>query len=157
MPSAVSNEIQDVARRAQAGVLEAIPQRWRLPAAQLELAENANVMDIPVTCGILTPDQIAITEQTATELLAKLTTGKLSSVEVTEAFCARAAIAHQLVRSSLVSRVALTDFADQLYYGVLSRRSLEDGGILRRAFRQDRKANRTTSWLTGLSEGYVGL
>lgn len=98
MPSVLSNEIQGVAARAQTGVLDAIPKKWRLSSAQLELVEDANVMDIPLTCGILTPEQIAITEQTATELLSKLAAGKLSSVEVTEAFCARAAIAHQLVR-----------------------------------------------------------
>lgn len=93
----MSNAYHDVPARAQAGVLDAIPQRWRLSSAQLELADDANVIDIPRTCGILTEEQIAITEQTATELLFKLATGKLSSVEVAEAFCARAAIAHQLV------------------------------------------------------------
>lgn len=93
----MSNTYHDVPARAQAGVLEAIPAKWRLSSAQLKLADDANVMDAPRTCGILTNEQIAITEQTATELLSKLATGKLSSVEVTEAFCARAAVAHQLV------------------------------------------------------------
>lgn len=98
MPSAVSNTHENVAAKAKAGVLDAIPEKWRLASAQLQLADDANVMDIPLTCGILTPVQIAITEQTATELLSKLAAGELSSVEVTDAFCARAAIAHQLVR-----------------------------------------------------------
>ncbi|KAF2159074.1 hypothetical protein M409DRAFT_38002 [Zasmidium cellare ATCC 36951] len=92
----MSKAYHEVALRAQAGVLDAIPKKWRLPTTHLELAENANVVDVPRTCGILSPEQIAITEQTATELLSKLASGKLSSVEVTEAFCARAAIAHQL-------------------------------------------------------------
>ncbi|OQV08962.1 hypothetical protein CLAIMM_13157 [Cladophialophora immunda] len=86
----------EVAAKAQAEVLDAIPAKWKLSPAQLDLAPNANVTDIPRTCGLLTPAQIAITEQTATELLAKMATGELTSVAVTEAFCARAAIAQQL-------------------------------------------------------------
>lgn len=101
MPSAVPSPrklYSGVAAKAQAEVHNAIPAVWKLSSAQLELPGNANVTDIPRTCGILTPAQIGITEHTATELLAKLSTGELSSVEVTEAFCARAAIAHQLVK-----------------------------------------------------------
>lgn len=93
----MSSAFHDVPARARAGVLEAIPAKWRLSSAQLKLSDDANVMDVPRTCGILTNEQIAITEQTATQLLSKLATGELSSVKVTEAFCARAAIAHQLV------------------------------------------------------------
>lgn len=66
---------------AQASVHDAIPKKWKAPAKVL----------------VLTSAQIEITEQTATELVVKLASGKLSSIEVTEAFCARAAIAHQLV------------------------------------------------------------
>jgi amidase len=100
MPSAVSTSTQlyqEVAIKAQAEVNDAIPPAWKLSSTQLELSKHANVTVIPSKCGLLTPAQIEITEQTATELLAKLATGKLSSVEVTEAFCIRAAIAHQLV------------------------------------------------------------
>lgn len=88
---------QEICSNAQANLLEAIPPPWRLPIEQIPTVAGANVIDIPRTCGLLTPKQIEITEQTATELLAKLANGSLTSVEVTEAFCARAAIAHQLV------------------------------------------------------------
>src|ERR1700761_8264488 len=96
---------EEVAAQAQAGGHDAIPAAWKLSSAQLDLPANANVTGIPRTCGILTPAQIQITEQTATELLAKLATGELSSVEVTEAFCARAAIAHQLVVTSVALNI----------------------------------------------------
>lgn len=89
---------QELAAKAQAAVHDAIPASWKLSPETLDLPDNANVIDIPKTCGILTPDQIDITELTLTELVAKLASGKLTSVQVTEAFCARAAIAHQLVR-----------------------------------------------------------
>ena len=90
---------QEIASNAQAGVHAAIPPKWKLPEEFLKLDQYANVIEVPRRCGILTPTQIKITEQTATELISKLANGELSSVEVTEAFCARAAIAHQLVRA----------------------------------------------------------
>lgn len=109
MPTAVlpdARPYQKVAAKAQASVHDAIPTKWKLSASQLDLAATANVTDIPRTCGILTETQLAITEQMATELLAKLASGQISSVEVTEAFCTRAAIAHQLVDTPIV--VAIT-------------------------------------------------
>ncbi|TVY34494.1 Acetamidase [Lachnellula subtilissima] len=89
----MSSLVQEIAREAQQGVLDSIPAKWKLSA---QLKTESNVMDIPKSCCILTPEQIAITEQTATEILGQLAAGSLSSVEVTEAFLARAAIAHQL-------------------------------------------------------------
>ncbi|KAH0837145.1 putative amidase [Fonsecaea pedrosoi] len=86
---------QDIASKAQAGLLNSIPPKWRLPEPV-----DPSVMDvrgIPRACGLLTEKQLLITEQTASELVPQLRDGKLSSVEVTEAFCARAAIAHQCV------------------------------------------------------------
>lgn len=90
----MSSSVQEIARKAQQAVLDCIPAKWKLSA---QFQTESNVMDIPKTCGTLTPQQIAITEQTATELLGQLALGSLSSIEVTEAFLARAAIAHQLV------------------------------------------------------------
>ena len=90
----MSSSVQEIAAKAQRKVLDAIPEKWKLDST---FQIPSNVMEIPKTCGILTPRQIEITEQTATELLEKLAFGALSSVEITEAFLARAAIAHQLV------------------------------------------------------------
>jgi len=90
----MSSSVQDIAAKAQQGVLDSIPAKWKLTS---KAQAPSNVMDVPKTCGILAPRQIEITEQTATQLLKQLANGSLSSVEVTEAFLARAAIAHQLV------------------------------------------------------------
>jgi amidase len=90
----MSSSVQEIASKARQGVLDSIPAKWKLSSST---QVPSNVMEIPKTCGILTPKQIEITEKTATELLVKLANGYLSSVEVTEAFLARAAIAHQLV------------------------------------------------------------
>ncbi|KAJ5151618.1 hypothetical protein N7492_009913 [Penicillium capsulatum] len=80
-------------RAAQAS---AIPAAWKLstvPAAET----GFNALDYIRNVPILSPEETAITEtMDAKVLLDKLATGKLSSVEVTAAFCKRAAVAHQL-------------------------------------------------------------
>jgi len=55
------------------------------------------VMDFPAKSGIMSPEELAITESSAVDLVKKLAASELSSVAVTTAFCKRAALAHQLV------------------------------------------------------------
>lgn len=86
-----------IAEKAQSKALDAIPTPWRLPAEAVPKEPNASVIDVPRTCGLLSSRQLEITELTATELLTRIAEGQLSSVDATEAFCIRAAIAHQLV------------------------------------------------------------
>ncbi|KAB8264733.1 amidase signature domain-containing protein [Aspergillus pseudonomiae] len=84
------------AKSKQTQTVAEIPPEWTLPAAVL-LNSAANVLDVPRTCGLLTEKEIHITEDyDATGLLEKLAAGGFSSVEVTTAFCKRAAIAQQL-------------------------------------------------------------
>jgi amidase len=87
---------ESIASACQSSVLEAIPAKWRLSTRPD--ASVTDVRHIPQTCGLMTKEQLTITEQTASELLPQLHAGSLTAVEVTEAFCARAAIAHQCVR-----------------------------------------------------------
>ena len=57
-----------------------------------------NVLDVPATCGILSSKKIEITGNwDAVALIEKLGKGELASLEVTTAFCKRAAIAQQLI------------------------------------------------------------
>lgn len=85
-----------------------IPQEWHLSESQLaELTrvdnDKSRGIDLITTkaaqqAKVLSPKEVEITEAyTATELLSQLAAGQLSSVEVTTAFCKRAAIAQQLV------------------------------------------------------------
>lgn len=82
-------------------VFEKIPKDWLLPASIISgLDENStqNVTSIPRECGILSAEEIDITESyDATALLEKLSTSQISSFAVATAFCKRAAIAQQLV------------------------------------------------------------
>ncbi|OAL35291.1 NAD(P) transhydrogenase, mitochondrial [Fonsecaea nubica] len=64
---------------------------------------TANLQRVAYTCGILSDRQLQLTDLTVSELIPRLLSGYTPAVEVTEAFCARAAIAHQLLN-------CLTDF-----------------------------------------------
>ena len=81
-------------------VLDKIPEAWRLSSATLAAAHEDAELDvtgIPRECGILTPDEVTITEAyDATALLAKLAAAEYSALAVATAFCKRAAIAQQL-------------------------------------------------------------
>ncbi|KAL2838032.1 amidase signature domain-containing protein [Aspergillus pseudoustus] len=105
-------EYSAIAQRKQAQVLERIPQEWRLSPSQIppgmhspaESVENVqydrvNVLDIPRSCGLLSQKDLDITENWDVKgLLGQIRCRKLTSKEVIEAFCKRAAIAHQITR-----------------------------------------------------------
>ncbi|KAJ5305614.1 uncharacterized protein N7443_005274 [Penicillium atrosanguineum] len=85
----------------QADAAAKIPTSWRLPTEYTSISETTgrNVLDVPRRCGLLTPNQLEITENyDATSLLEKISHRELSAYEVTEAFCIRAAIAQQVTR-----------------------------------------------------------
>jgi amidase len=79
-----------------------IPKEWLLPSKITDtVREDAtiSVTDIPRTCGILTAKEVDITENhDAVDLVKKMAAKELTAVEVTQAFCKRAAIAQQLTR-----------------------------------------------------------
>jgi amidase len=108
-----SSSWESISATRRALVQDAIPPQWRLPQGTPPEGQT-NVLDIPETCGVLSPEQLEITSLTATELVLKLARGSLSSVTVTEAFCMRAAIAHQLVNclTDFFPREALTRAAE---------------------------------------------
>ncbi|BGP29156.1 hypothetical protein JCM10296v2_000894 [Rhodotorula toruloides] len=73
-----------------------IPSAWRLPSPLLDTLP-LDVRPVVAACGLLTARQVTITEiDEASVLLTRLRNGEYSAVEVAEAFCLRAAIAHQL-------------------------------------------------------------
>lgn len=78
-----------------------IPSEWRLTDTFLAtIPANGRLIEADVIrgSGILSERELSITENySATELLDELSKGKINSVEVTTAFCKRAAIAQQLV------------------------------------------------------------
>ena len=85
---------QDIAKRTQKAVADSIPADWRIEKVESKVL---NVSSLPESCGLLSAKELSITSQTGSQLLQHLTVGKLTSVEVVQAFCKRAAIAQQLV------------------------------------------------------------
>lgn len=82
------------AAAAQQSVLDSIPPKWKLASTD---STQTDVRHVPSTCGLLTSEELDITSLTVTELLAAMKARRYSAVQVAKAFCARAAIAHQLV------------------------------------------------------------
>ncbi|KAJ5543310.1 hypothetical protein N7535_005738 [Penicillium sp. DV-2018c] len=91
---------QDLVAVKQQECKQKIPSDWLLSAEQLALAKKSPRLleaDIPRRSGILSDPELDITENyTASQLLDKLASGQISSLETTTAFCKRAAIAQQL-------------------------------------------------------------
>ncbi|TBU30787.1 general amidase [Dichomitus squalens] len=74
--------------------LDAIPKAWTIDPPP---DQRRNVLDVPRTCGLLTPRELEITDTVDVDtILVKLRTGQWTSVEVTTAFYKRAIIAQQL-------------------------------------------------------------
>ncbi|OAA58738.1 acetamidase [Cordyceps fumosorosea ARSEF 2679] len=87
---------EDISSRKRALLSASIPEEWRVPADLLPPASQDDVTSWPSASGWFTPDELSITEQTATELVVGLASGALTCEAVTRAFCKRAAAAHQL-------------------------------------------------------------
>ncbi|GAB7355474.1 hypothetical protein MBLNU459_g5971t3 [Dothideomycetes sp. NU459] len=85
-----------ISTTAQQEVLRAIPKQWRM-SSNTERTADFDARSVLKQCGVLSLRQLEITEMSASELLDAIHSGKLTSLDTTEAFCARAAIAHQLV------------------------------------------------------------
>ncbi|KAL5345357.1 Acetamidase [Pseudogymnoascus australis] len=83
---------KSLAAKKRSSLEASIPPEWRAKT----LPTDDSVMSFPRESGYLTPEELVITESSATELVQDLATGKLTSVSVTTAFCKRAALAHQL-------------------------------------------------------------
>jgi Asp-tRNA(Asn)/Glu-tRNA(Gln) amidotransferase A subunit family amidase len=86
-----------ISQRKKADQASRIPKDWLLPDHSKPSPNTNNVLDIPRRCGILSKEELHITDDyDATALLEGLKSGQLKSVDVTRAFCKRASIAHQL-------------------------------------------------------------
>ena len=71
-----------------ADVASRIPSEWQISPSRLPPPTAANVLSLPWTSGVLTAEEIHITEDyDARELLNTLKSRKFTAVEVTTAFC----------------------------------------------------------------------
>jgi amidase len=65
-----------------------IPSDWRIPHGRLHAPKATNYLSIPSTCGILSDEELRITENYDATALAEAIRGrKLECVDVARAFC----------------------------------------------------------------------
>ncbi|KAF1965885.1 amidase [Bimuria novae-zelandiae CBS 107.79] len=92
---------QTLAASKRKAVYDKIPVQWRLPeslTSKFNETSTISVLDVPSTCGLLTPRELELTSNyDATQLVELMSSGKVKSIEVVTSFCKRAAIAHQCV------------------------------------------------------------
>lgn len=98
---------EQIGARKRAALLASIPKEWTIPAELLPPDSQDDVSLWPETSGWFTSEELAITNLSASELVSKLAARELSCVDVTKAFCKRAAAAHVLVRIIQVSMILL--------------------------------------------------
>lgn len=87
---------EQTAAAKRQSVLNAIPEKWRIKGPIPAPTEQRDVTG-PYIQQFLSPREVEITETDAVGITERTTTGQWTAVEVTEAFCHRAALAHQLV------------------------------------------------------------
>nr|POE65145.1 acetamidase [Quercus suber] len=97
MPTASLQDWTDIAAKAQTKTINSIPRDWRIPSSRLPSDDQLDVTALPAQSGLLSSEELAITGSYATDIVGKLAAGEWTAVEVTTAFCKRAAIAHQVV------------------------------------------------------------
>lgn len=91
---------QDLVAEKRRECAQKIPREWTLSAEQLSVPPRLLEYDLPRRCGLLSELELDLTENfTAEQLLVKLASGNVRSLDVTTAFCKRAAIAQQVVCS----------------------------------------------------------
>lgn len=97
---------RDTAEKKRGEILAAIHEEWIIE----KVPSPSELKD--VTGGYvqqyLTEKEIEITETDAVGIVEKTTTGTWTAVEVTKAFCHRAAVAHQLVGQPSVEPIVNT-------------------------------------------------
>lgn len=89
----MTSKWEELAADKRNRINESIPEEWRIK----ELPAGDSSFDFPAKSGLLSDEELSITESSATDLVQQLAQGKLKAVDVTVAFCKRAALAHQLV------------------------------------------------------------
>ena len=96
--STKSETWQDKAKSKRDAILNSIPTEWRINS--IPSAEEQRDVTGKYIQQFLSTKEIEITETHAVDIVKKTSTGEWSAEEVTNAFCHRASLAHQLVRLS---------------------------------------------------------
>lgn len=90
---------QSKAKQKRQSILAAIPEKWRI-VTPLPSPEEKRDFTGDYIERFLTKREVEITQTDAIDIVTKTSSGQWKAVEVTEAFCHRAALAHQMVSYS---------------------------------------------------------
>lgn len=89
---------QTLATAKREAILGSIPEEWRL--AKIPTVEEQRNVTGAYIRQFLSAKEVEITETDAMGIVEKTTSGAWRAVEVIQAFCHRASLSHQLVRTS---------------------------------------------------------
>ena len=148
---------EDIGEKARARLDASIPPEWRISEDKMPTAEQKDVMDVPFLSGLFTEREILITTSSATHIVSVIATGEWKAQEVARAFCKRAAVAHQLVRSAdntthETKRPSSDLFLDKLPYCDNVRRCYPASEAARRPLQAHGQDRRTAARLAYLAE-----
>ena len=106
LPRKMASNWQDRAAEKRTRIQASIPKEWLVQCP----ASETSAVELITSSDLLTPKEVEITRSAATDLVKKMSTGDLTSVEVTLAFCNRAALVHQAVSKPALpsSKIKLT-------------------------------------------------
>ncbi|PHH91282.1 hypothetical protein CDD83_1092 [Cordyceps sp. RAO-2017] len=102
---------QDVAERFQTHRASAIPAKWVIPPAKLDETLRSTNRVIDLLPSLLSHHELQITALGASALAAKIRAGEYSCLQVAEAFCHQAAVAHQL--TNCLTEIFFTEALEQ--------------------------------------------
>jgi amidase len=88
---------EDIVAKKRKALATLIPEKWRIPTEKLPSNSQRSVISYPETSGLLSDEEVTITQLTIKELANKIASHEYSAIQVCQAFCHRSAIAHQLV------------------------------------------------------------
>ena len=92
-----SSAWSDIAATKRSELTASIPSEWRIPTELLPAEDQQDVTEFPKTSGFFTDKELDITSTPAIQLLEKVRKQTWTALEVAQAFCKKAAVAHQLV------------------------------------------------------------
>ena len=78
-----------------------IPEKWRIPSSQLPPESQRSVISFFEQNNLLSTEELTITRLTLRQLAWKIASAEYTAMQVCQAYCHRAAIAHQLVNCLL--------------------------------------------------------
>ncbi|KAL9031336.1 MAG: hypothetical protein Q9196_000626 [Gyalolechia fulgens] len=99
--AANTQDWQTLAKAKLDSINESIPQAWRV--ASLPSNEEQRDVTGDFIRQYLSPDEVGMTEASATTIVERVSSGQWTAEAVTKAFCHRASLAHQLVADAFIT------------------------------------------------------